>query len=59
MEVNRGIFIYLTPCIPLSFKGEGERDLKEGLCPSKTPYDVFGADAPLRRPVKKGRETSG
>jgi len=29
-----GLFIYLSPFIPLSFKGEGEElDLK-GLCPS-------------------------
>jgi hypothetical protein len=27
-------FIYLTPCIPLSFEGEGEDILEEGLRPS-------------------------
>ncbi len=24
------IFIYLTPCVPLSFKGEGEEDIMKG-----------------------------
>jgi len=33
--------IYLTPCIPLSFKGEG-RERKEGLTP-------FRAEPPLRK----------
>jgi hypothetical protein len=27
------IYIYLTPYIPLSFKGEGEEIFKEGLTP--------------------------
>jgi hypothetical protein len=29
-----GLFIHLTPSIPLSFKGEGEDNKKEGLSPS-------------------------
>jgi len=29
-----GLFIYLTPSVPLSFKGEGEEFLEEGLRPS-------------------------
>jgi len=29
--------IYLTPCIPLSFKGEGELNRKRGFHPSWTP----------------------
>jgi len=28
------LFIYLTPCVPLSFKGEGEEIKKRGVSPS-------------------------
>jgi len=33
------IFIYLSPLIPLSFKGEGEGGLMKGLRPFKLPLD--------------------
>jgi hypothetical protein len=29
----RGLLIYLTPFIPLSFKGEGEREKEGGFAP--------------------------
>ena len=32
-----GLRIYLTPCIPLSFKGEGEDLVRGGCAPSMTP----------------------
>jgi len=32
-SINQGFFIYLTPCVPLSFKGEGEGHKKEGRKP--------------------------
>ena len=32
-SIIKGLFIYLTPLIPLSFKGEGEGNKKEGLTP--------------------------
>ncbi len=38
----KGLFINLTPLIPLSTLGEGE-EKKEGLRPSRTPYNIFGA----------------
>ena len=31
----------------------------EGLRPSKTLYNVFGADAPLRHPIKLGSLSKG
>jgi len=31
--VEKTAFFYLTPLIPLSFKGEGEKNLKEGRKP--------------------------
>jgi hypothetical protein len=37
MEVNRGIFIYLTPLVPLSFKGEGDKIKKRDFVPLKHP----------------------
>jgi hypothetical protein len=33
------LFIYLTPCVPLSFEGEGEDNRR-------------GANTPLKRPVR-------
>jgi hypothetical protein len=33
--------IYLTPCIPLSFKGEGEDFMKRGAAPLKLPIRLF------------------
>ncbi|GAI46305.1 unnamed protein product, partial [marine sediment metagenome] len=36
-----GLFIYLTPSVPLSFKGEGEEILEEGLRPFKLPFLVI------------------
>jgi len=35
------LFIYLTPFIPLSFKGEGEGYLKEGLTPLLDTLDIW------------------
>jgi hypothetical protein len=32
-SIIKGLFIYLTPFIPLSFEGEGEENKKEGLTP--------------------------
>jgi len=37
---NKVVFIYLTPCVPLSYQGEGEKIER-------------GADAPLRLPKSK------
>jgi len=38
---SRGLdYFYLTPCIPLSFKGEGEECLVKGLCPFKLPSNA-------------------
>ena len=33
-------FIYLTPCIPLSFKGEGEENRRGASAPLKRPYEL-------------------
>ena len=38
----KDIYIYLTPCVPLSLKGEGE-DMKEGLTPLlNSPFYSIG-----------------
>ena len=34
------LFIYLTPCVPLSFKGEGEDIKKRGFAPLR--HLLFG-----------------
>jgi len=31
--MGKRLFIYLTPCVPLSFKGEGEDIKKRGFAP--------------------------
>jgi len=33
----KGLFINLTPFVPLSFKGEGEVEILKGLCPFNLP----------------------
>jgi len=64
------MIIYLTPLIPLSFKGEGERNLKRGAsAPLKHPgkrgfsKGIKRGFAPLRNslpsPLKKGRGIKG
>jgi len=48
--------IYLTPLIPLSFKGEGENVKKRGFAPLRHPGESGGWGA---KPLKKtiiGRE---
>jgi hypothetical protein len=35
--VSGYLYIYLSPLIPLSFKGEGEEQVLKGLCPFKLP----------------------
>jgi len=37
MTISYAILIYLTPCVPLSFKGEGEEIKKRGEAPLRHP----------------------
>ena len=53
------IYIYLTPCIPLSYQGEGEEFCEEGLAPlSDSPFKgegekyIWRGNAPLKLPFK-------
>jgi len=51
--LRKRLIANLTPFIPLSTLGEGEREERGGEAPSKTPYNVFRAGAPLRHPKSK------
>jgi len=38
------VFIYLTPCVPLSFKGEGEENKKRGFASLGLSLRVVGGN---------------